>query len=102
MTAAITIEGLTKRFGNLAGVDDLSLEVPQGSASGFLGANGAGKTTTIRTIAGLTRPTRGRVEVGGITTETGPVSGPLLARRVLVPGRPSEPWAAQAAWGRHL
>ena len=72
MTAAITIEGLTKRFGNFTAVDDLSLEVPQGSVFGFLGANGAGKTTTIRTIAGLTRPTRGRVEVGGITTDAGP------------------------------
>jgi ABC-2 type transport system ATP-binding protein len=56
MTAAVAIEGLTKRFGSFAAVDDLSLEVPEGSLFGFLGANGAGKTTTIRMIAGLARP----------------------------------------------
>ena len=66
MTAAITIRGLTKRFGRLTAVDDLSLEVPEGSIFGFLGANGAGKTTTLRMVAGLAHPTSGTVEVNGV------------------------------------
>ena len=72
MTAAITIEGLTKRFGRFTAVDGLSLEIPEGSVFGFLGANGAGKTTTLRMIAGLARPSEGRIEVGGITHSAGP------------------------------
>lgn len=43
MTAAVAIEGLTKRFGSFAAVDDLSLEVPEGSLFSFLGANGAAR-----------------------------------------------------------
>jgi len=72
MTAAIAVEGLTKRFGQFNAVDELSLEVPEGSVFGFLGANGAGKTTTIRMIAGLARPTAGRVVVGGLMSGAGP------------------------------
>src|SRR5918996_949667 len=51
--AVITIEGLTKRFGPVTAVDDLSFEVDQGTVVGFLGPNGAGKTTTLRTLLGL-------------------------------------------------
>jgi ABC-2 type transport system ATP-binding protein len=72
MTAAIQIEGLTKRFDRLTAVEDLSLEVPEGSLFGFLGANGAGKTTTLRMIAGLARPTSGRIAVSGVTSTEGP------------------------------
>jgi ABC-2 type transport system ATP-binding protein len=68
---AIKITGLTRRFGSLAAVDGVSLEVPEGSIFGFLGANGAGKTTTLRMIAGLARPTSGTIEVAGVPSTAG-------------------------------
>jgi ABC-2 type transport system ATP-binding protein len=63
--AVITIQGLTKRFGDVLAVDDLSLEVDQGTVVGFLGPNGAGKTTTLRTLLGLVSPTAGTAEIDG-------------------------------------
>jgi ABC-2 type transport system ATP-binding protein len=62
---AIEIEGLTKRFGPVAAVDDLSFCVPAGSVVGFLGSNGAGKTTTLRMLLGLVAPTSGRATLNG-------------------------------------
>jgi ABC-2 type transport system ATP-binding protein len=62
---AIRTEGLTKRFGSVAVVDDLHLSVPTGSIFGFLGPNGAGKTTTIRMLLGLIAPSDGTVELLG-------------------------------------
>jgi ABC-2 type transport system ATP-binding protein len=53
----ITAVHLTKRFGHVLAVDDLSFELEQGTVTGFLGPNGAGKTTTLRMLLGLTRPT---------------------------------------------
>jgi len=63
---AISVEHLTKRFGKLLAVDDLSLEVFPGEIFGILGSNGAGKTTTLKVLTGLLRPDSGQVEVGGI------------------------------------
>ena len=62
--AVITIQGLTKRFGQVVAVDDLSFEVDQGTVVGFLGPNGAGKTTTLRMLLGLVswRKTSSRLE----------------------------------------
>lgn len=57
---AITVSGLTKRFGRKTVVDGLTLTVPQGRIYGFLGPNGSGKTTTIRMLCGLLRPDGGR------------------------------------------
>ena len=48
MPTAITISGLTKNYGKIAALDNLSLEVPRGSAFAFLGPNGAGKSTTMK------------------------------------------------------
>ncbi len=62
---AIRTESLTKRFGDVAVVDNLDLEVPTGSVFGFLGPNGSGKTTTIRMLLGLIAPSGGRVELLG-------------------------------------
>jgi len=56
---------LTKRFGAVTAVDDLSFEVEAGSVTGFLGPNGAGKTTTLRMLLGLAEPTHGRALVFG-------------------------------------
>ncbi|WP_416904536.1 ATP-binding cassette domain-containing protein [Micromonospora echinospora] len=58
--AALRTENLSKRYGRLLAVDDLTLDVPVGEVFGFLGPNGAGKSTTIRMILGLARPTSGR------------------------------------------
>jgi ABC-2 type transport system ATP-binding protein len=63
--AVITIQGLTKRFGDVVAVDDLSFEVDQGTVVGFLGPNGAGKTTTLRTLLGLVSPTAGTARIDG-------------------------------------
>ena len=62
---AIVTLGLTRRFGQLTAVRDLSLHVPRGSVYGFLGLNGAGKSTTIRMLLGLLRPTSGEVALLG-------------------------------------
>ncbi len=65
MPAMIRTEGLTKDYGRIVGLDDLTLEVQAGEVLGFLGPNGAGKTTTIRLLVDLLRPTRGRATIGG-------------------------------------
>ncbi|GAB7048429.1 ABC transporter ATP-binding protein [Catenuloplanes indicus] len=57
---------LTKRYGRLTAVDDLTLDVGAGEVFGFLGPNGAGKSTTIRMILGLARPTAGRALIAGV------------------------------------
>ena len=62
---AISIRGLTKRYGRLIALDHLDLEVPRGEVFGFLGPNGAGKTTTIRILLDLLRPTSGNAAVFG-------------------------------------
>jgi ABC-2 type transport system ATP-binding protein len=64
--AAISVHRLTKRFGSLTAVDDLSFDVQAGTITGFVGPNGAGKTTTLRTILGLVRPTSGVALVDGV------------------------------------
>ena len=64
--AAITVQHLSRRFGDFVAVDDVSFDVRQGEIFGFLGANGAGKSTTIRMLCGLLRPTSGTAIVGGI------------------------------------
>ena len=61
----ITVENLTKRYGNFTAVDDISFEVRPGSVVGFLGPNGAGKSTAMRMMTGLTPPTSGRSTVLG-------------------------------------
>jgi ABC-2 type transport system ATP-binding protein len=63
--AAISICGLTKRYGSLTALNDLSLEIQPGEIFGFLGLNGAGKTTTIRLLLDLLRPTSGQAFIFG-------------------------------------
>lgn len=64
-STAITISGLTKRFGSFTSVDDLTVDIPTGGVVGLLGPNGAGKSTTIRMLLGLIRPTSGSATVLG-------------------------------------
>ena len=65
MTAAITLRNVTKRFGGVAAVDNLTLDVPAGSIYGFIGPNGSGKTTTLRIIMHILLPDEGQIEVLG-------------------------------------
>src|SRR5688572_31727520 len=65
MDHALTLRGVTKRFGSFTAVSDLSLEVPKGSIYGFLGQNGAGKTTTIRMVMSIFHPDQGTISVLG-------------------------------------
>jgi ABC-2 type transport system ATP-binding protein len=77
--ASIEIEGLTKRYGQVLAVDDLSLTVRKGEIFCFLGPNGAGKTTTMKILAGLLRPTAGRALVEGVDV----VKDPIEAKRAI-------------------
>jgi ABC-2 type transport system ATP-binding protein len=87
----LVIEGLTKQFGPLRAVDDLSFEVRPGAVTGFLGPNGAGKTTTLRMLLGLTRATSGRALVGDRAyadhERPGRVVGAALEASSFHPGR---------------
>ena len=65
MTTALSLNGVTKRYGDFTAVKSLSFEVGTGQICGFLGPNGAGKTSTIRMILGLVAPTEGTIEVLG-------------------------------------
>jgi spermidine/putrescine transport system ATP-binding protein len=61
----IHVEGVTKRFGDMTAVDDLTMSIPRGSFFAMLGPSGCGKTTTLRMIGGFENPTAGRVFLGG-------------------------------------
>ena len=87
----IEVEGLTKRYGDRIAVDGISFQVHPGTVTGFLGPNGAGKSTTMRMIAGLDRPTAGRVRVNGRDYRSTPAPmaelGVLLEAKAVHPGR---------------
>ena len=82
----IQLERLTKHYGSFVAVDDISLDIPQGVLYGCLGPNGAGKTTTLRMIAGILRPTNGRVLLGGDDVHANPI--PAKMRLGFIPDRP--------------
>ncbi len=82
----IAIDGLVKRYGQFTAVDGVSLDVQRGEIHGFLGPNGAGKTTTIRMIAGLLKPTEGRIFVNGHDLATAPEAA--KASLGFIPDRP--------------
>jgi ABC-2 type transport system ATP-binding protein len=65
VSKVITVQGLTKRYGGMVAVDDISFDCQPGRVTGFLGPNGAGTTTTMRVMVGLTPPTSGGVTIGG-------------------------------------
>jgi ABC-2 type transport system ATP-binding protein len=91
MAHAIEVSGLTKHFGAVIAVDDLSFTVDEGRVVGFLGPNGAGKTTTLRMLLGLVRPTTGHSTVLGqpfVTLEDpARTVGAVLDGGMLHPGR---------------
>ncbi len=75
----IEIEHLTKKFGTLQAVNDLSLTIPRGELFCFLGPNGAGKTTTIKILCGLLKATSGAIRIQGIDIQ----SDPAAVRRLI-------------------
>jgi ABC-2 type transport system ATP-binding protein len=82
----IELINLTKRYGNITAISNISLTIPSGQFFGFLGPNGAGKTTTIKTIVGLLKPTSGTVKVEGFDVQ----KEPIRAKRVVgfIPDKP--------------
>ena len=83
----ISVQELTKLYGDLVAVDHLSFAVAPGEILGLVGPNGAGKTTTLRALAGILRPTSGRIEIAGADLALDPVG----AKRALafVPDEPA-------------
>src|SRR3989337_4301517 len=73
----IQVQNLTKRYGNLVAIDNVSFSVGQGEILGFLGPNGAGKTTTMRIISGYMPPTDGTVRVSDFDV----LEDPIKAKR---------------------
>jgi ABC-2 type transport system ATP-binding protein len=87
----IELVHLTKRYGAVTAVDDLSLSLEPGSITGFVGANGAGKSTALRMLLGLTRPTSGTASIDGRPYADLPdparAVGALIDPNVFHPGR---------------
>jgi len=69
---AIAVANLSKRYGEVLAVNDISFSVSEGELFGFLGPNGAGKTTTINMLTGLARPDAGKTNIGGIDCTRNP------------------------------
>jgi ABC-2 type transport system ATP-binding protein len=84
--AVIAVEHLVKRYGAFTAVDDVSISVAPGQIHGFLGPNGAGKTTSIRMIAGLLKPSSGRIIVNGHDLDREPEAA--KAALGFIPDRP--------------
>ena len=70
----LQIQHLTKRFGDKAAVDDLSLHIAPGEIYGFIGHNGAGKTTTLRSVAGIQQFDEGEIRIGGVSIQADPLA----------------------------
>ena len=68
----IELNNLTKSFGNVLAVNDLTLQIPKGEIFGFIGPNGAGKTTTIKMMGGVLIPTSGTISICGISMNQEP------------------------------
>lgn len=82
----IRLTNLVKRYGSFTAVNSINLEVPRGQLFGFLGPNGAGKTTTLRMIAGILRPTSGKVYIGDVDLQASPIAA--KSKLGFIPDRP--------------
>ena len=82
----LSIEHLTKTFGEVKAVDDLSLHIAPGEIYGFIGHNGAGKTTTLRSVVGIQQFDAGEIRINGISVK----EDPLACKRILayIPDNP--------------
>ncbi len=79
---AVSVDGLSKRFGDRVAFQDVSFEIGHGEVFGFLGPNGAGKTTTVRTLGTLIAPTSGSATVAGIPLT--PENGVQIRQRISI------------------
>lgn len=84
----LSVQGISKRFGSLEAVRELSFEVRSGEIFGFLGPNGAGKTTTLRVLMGITAPDSGSVRFGDSETFDRSQAGYLPEERGLFEDTP--------------
>jgi ABC-2 type transport system ATP-binding protein len=91
MTATITAEQLTKRYGQTVALDALDLEITPGEVFGYLGPNGAGKSTTIALLLGLIRPTSGRARIFDLDVRR---DAPAIHRRVAYVPSEANLWPA--------
>jgi ABC-2 type transport system ATP-binding protein len=85
-TAAILVRNFSKRYGSVAAVKSLNLDVPAGEILGLVGPNGAGKTTTLRALAGILRPTAGTLSIAGYDLAIAPVEA--KRRLAFIPDEP--------------
>jgi len=90
--SSIEVIDLTKRFGPLTAVDDVSFQVEDGEVFGFLGPNGAGKTTTINVLCTLMRPTTGSAKVAGYDVASLCLSTENSATVMMKNGATSRSW----------
>jgi ABC-2 type transport system ATP-binding protein len=74
----IRVQGLTRYYGKLCAVRDISFEVHRGEVFGLLGSNGAGKSTTIKMLCGLLKPTRGSVSIAGVDLARKPLQAKAM------------------------
>src|SRR3546814_18857996 len=100
----LEFSGVTKRFGSVTAVSDLTTRIEPGQVTGFLGPNGAGKTTTLRILLGLVRPTAGTATIGGVPyaelRRPLPSVGAVLEASSFHPGRPAPNQHPKNAYGR--
>ena len=78
MSALLRVEGLSRRFGGVRAVDDVSFAVEEGEVVGLIGPNGAGKTTVINLLSGLLRPSAGGVTFAGARLDHLPLQLQLI------------------------
>jgi len=83
---AILVQNFSKRYGTVAAVQRLNLEIPRGEILGLVGPNGAGKTTTLRALAGILRPTEGSLSIAGFDLAVEPVEA--KRRLAFIPDEP--------------
>jgi len=93
----IELRNVTKKFGNLTAVDNISMTVPPGEFFGFLGPNGAGKTTTIKMMAGLFAPTSGQILINGFDVVQNPIEAKSWTSYV-----PDQPFLYDKLTGREF
>ena len=97
MDSAISLKNVTKTFGKVTAVDNLSLDIKEGELYGFIGPNGSGKTTTIKMMTGLYRPNSGTIVVGGSDIEKEPEKAKATFGYI-----PDEPFIYERMTGREF